>query len=90
MILASVQLRRIGKLGQLSVDVGANESLLAHGLEQIPEFPFPALNQRDTNLDACVLWQLRTDRRSELGSAADGPATFGQWGVPAAGVEETR
>src|SRR4051812_15513962 len=51
MILAPVQLRRVSDLDELSVDICANEALLAHGLEELAEFALAALNERRAHFD---------------------------------------
>ena len=43
-----------GDLDQLAVDVGADEALLPHALEQLAKLPLPALNERRAHLDARV------------------------------------
>ena len=53
-VLPAVQLRRIGDLDERAVDVGANEALLAHGLEQLAELTLAPLHERRADLDLRV------------------------------------
>ncbi len=50
-ILPPVQLRRIGHLDERSIDVRADEALLAHRLEELAEFTLAAANERSAHLD---------------------------------------
>jgi hypothetical protein len=83
-ILASVQLRRLGDLDQRAVDVGADEALLAHRLEQIAELALASLHERRADLDLGV--RLPAEHRlGDLGRTLPltGRPQFGQCGVPA-------
>jgi hypothetical protein len=59
-VLAAVQLRRIGDLDERAVDVGADEALLAHRLEEVAELSLATLHQRRADLDLRVGFQPST------------------------------
>jgi hypothetical protein len=48
----TIELRRLGELDQLTVDDGADETLLARILEQIAELTFPTADERREDFDA--------------------------------------
>ena len=50
-ILSAIQLRWIRHLDQRAIDVGADEALLAHRLEEVAELALAALHERRTDLD---------------------------------------
>ena len=51
-ILRAIELRRVGELDQLAIDVRADEALLARVLEQIAELALAAAHERREHLDA--------------------------------------
>src|SRR6185436_19782068 len=63
-----VQLGRIGDLDQIAVDNGADEALLAGGIEELAELSFAAAHQRGENLEAGSFGPLE-DRIGDLARA---------------------
>jgi len=85
-----IELGRLGDLDELAIDYGADEALLAGGLEQLAELAFATAHQRSQHLDLRA-FRPGEDRVGDLSGALalDSAAAVGAVRSSRPGVEES-